>query len=264
MMRSTTTSLTIKTVVFLALAVVGAADARAGFTSFNTSKHATEMTHAQILGHTYGGTFAASGGVNFTNGAVTAQRLDDGGGGPGAMTNLSASTGGGVSTADQCWGDGVLSARAIARFAGSDQIFGIVDGDAGGSFERLFDVTGWGTNVTGSADNVDLSGQNFRFARAGRGDATFTSSDADNFFGADQMVSYHVTGPNGLSKYVLFFEDVGAHLDSDWDFNDMVIEVTSLSAPSAIPLPPAVWSGLAVLITGGLWNARARLRAWFR
>src|SRR5687767_1300149 len=107
MMRSTTTSLTIKTVAFLALAAFGAADAKAGFTSFNSSKHATEMTHAQILGHTYGGSFASSGGVDFTNGAVTAQRLDDGG-------------------MEQCWTGDVFSARAIARFAGSDQIFGIV------------------------------------------------------------------------------------------------------------------------------------------
>jgi hypothetical protein len=237
MMRINTSLRVIRSLAFVALGAIGAADAKAGFTSFNTSKHATEMTHAQILGQTYGGSFASSGGVDLTNGAVTATRLDD--------------------ASDQCWTEGPFSARAIARFAGSDQIFGVVRGDSGGSFEQIFDVTGWGTNVSGSASHIDLSGQTFRFARAGHGDATFTSSDADNFFGADQMVSYHLSGPNGLSRYVLFFEDVGANLDSDWDFNDMVVEIT----PHAVPLPPAAWTGLAVLFARGAWNARKRMRA---
>ena len=32
----------------------------------------------------------------------------------------------------------------------------------------------------------------------------------------------------------------------------------------AVPLPPAVWSGLTVLLTGGVLTARGRVMRWFR
>ena len=73
------------------------------------------------------------------------------------------------------------------------------------------------------------------------------------------MVSYRLTGPSGLTKYVLFFEDLGTGANSDWDYNDLVVEITA--RPSMIPLPPAVWSGLAMLACGGLVHARRRMQA---
>jgi hypothetical protein len=134
-------------------------------------------------------------------------------------------------------------------------------GESGGSAELLFGVTGNCFDVSGSASNLSLGGKEFRFVRTGEGE-TFTSSDADNIVGHDQMVTYHLTG-NGLNRYLLFFEDASAMQSSDWDFNDLVVEIDGAS-PHAIPLPPAIWSGLAMLVTGGLWNARARVRAWFK
>lgn len=266
-MRNFTCHRVIKSLAFVGLTALGAASANAGLTAVHAAGASTELNHAQILSQTYGGTFAANG-ASFSNGSITAQRLDDGGFGVGSTMSLNASTNthivSSTPSADQCWSDGVFSARAIARFAGASQVFGIVEGDTGGSFESLFPVNGWGTNVTGSISNLDLTGKEFRFARDGDSNGTFTSSDADNFLGADQMVSYHLTGPHGMNKYVLFFEDVGANLDSDWDFNDMVIEISAQSGAHAVPLPPAVWSGLAVLLTGGLWSARVRVRNWFK
>ncbi len=34
------------------------------------------------------------------------------------------------------------------------------------------------------------------------------------------------------------------------------------SEPITIPLPPAVWSGLSVLLGGGLWTSLRKLRRW--
>ena len=65
--------------------------------------------------------------------------------------------------------------------------------------------------------------------------------------------------PGGADRFLLFFEDVGAGLDSDWDFNDLVVELTVRPGVNAVPLPPAAWSGLAALATVGAWRSRKRL-----
>ena len=246
-MRNLTCGRLIKTIAFLGVAALGAADAHAGFTNVNAPIHATESSHAQILSQAYGGTFSASG-VNFGNGTLTAQRLND------------DSTG-----SDECWGNAIFSARAIARFAGAEQTFGVIDGASGaGTLQELFTVTGWGTSVSGSAVDLDLCEKTVRFARVGSGnlgDETFSSLSLDNFGAADQMVSYRLLGgPGGVDRFLLFFEDVGAGLDSDWDFNDLVVELTARPGVNAVPLPPAAWSGLAALATAGLWNGRKRIR----
>lgn len=246
----------IKCLAFLGLAAFATPAARAGFTQVNPAGD-SELGHAAILSATYGGSFHASG-LNFVGNGMTAKRLDDTTGGTAGFMNLVLGTGG----SDQCWTNGVVSARAIARFAGYEQTLGVIPGETGGTFQNLFTVSGYGVNVQGSVSGLDLTGNMFRFARGGGGEM-FTSLDIDNFGAMDQMVSYCLTGPNGLRKYLLFFEDAGIADNSDYDFNDMVIEITA-NAPTAVPLPPAIWSGLAVLLTGGLWNARTRVRGWFK
>ena len=245
-MRNLTCGRWIKTLAFLGIAALGTADAHAGFTNVNAPVHATELNHAQILSQTYGGTFAASG-VNYGNGTLTAQRMHDDSAG-----------------SDECWGNGMFSARAIARYAGAQQTFGVIDGGSGaGTLQELFTVTGWGTSVSGSAVNLDLCEKLVRFARVGSGnlgDETFSSVAMDNLGAADQMVSYRLLGgPGGADRFLLFFEDVGAGLDSDWDFNDLVVELTVRPGVNAVPLPPAAWSGLAALATVGAWRSRKRL-----
>src|SRR5829696_2712749 len=72
-----------------------AAPARAGFSSISTPP-TREQDQAQILSHAYGGTFTPSGN-NFTNGTITAVRVDD--------------------SADQTWSDGgTWNVRTLAAF----------------------------------------------------------------------------------------------------------------------------------------------------
>jgi hypothetical protein len=245
MLDNKTCGRAIKCLAFFGLTLFTAAPSHAGYTPVAPCAYDSELGHAAILSHTYGGDFAADG-LNFTNGGITAMRCDDAG----------------DTYADQCWTAELLSARALARFGGFDQSLGIIHGETGGSPQELFTVSGTGLNVSGSVNGLDLSGTTFRFTRGGGGEF-FTSLDDDNTLGHDQMVSYRIRGPNGLDRYVLFFEDASAVQNSDWDFNDLVVEIDGTS-PQAVPLPPAAWSGLAMLLSGVLWNARARVRARFR
>jgi hypothetical protein len=236
------------------LVALGAARADAGFSTVLPTPHASEVNHDGILSHLYGGTFTANG-VNYSNGSVTATRIEDTGGG--TLNALGLGNG----ADDQVWTDGQLSVHAVARFAGYDQSLGYTLGaDGSGSVLGLFDVVGMGFNVTGSAD-VDMTGQTYRWMRGGGGEM-FSSDDS-----VDQMVSYLITGTGGAKTWLLCWEDVrGA--GSDRDYNDLVVEVTAHGEsilqlpPTAVPLPPAVWSGLSMLLGGGLWTARRKIRRW--
>ena len=240
----------IKCLAFAGAATLAAADARAGFTPVKAPPDA-ELSHRAILDYTYGGTFAPAGGVKFTNGTITATRLEDFGAAADALD------------LDQCFAGDIVSARAIGRWAGYQQKLGFVAGEHGaGSFRELLTVAGDGVNVTGSASAARTGGAGFRFARGGGGEL-MTSLAADNRGGADQMVSYRLDGfgPADTITYLLCFEDLGPGTNSDWDYNDLVVEVTTTD-PAIAPLPPAVWSALTVLLTGGFWNARGRVRRW--
>src|SRR3954466_1133149 len=78
-MRSASCSALSCTAVAAALAVFlgGASSALATFTTVNPPTG--EETHAEILSHIYGGTFAPTfgGSHDYTNGTVTAQRVED-------------------------------------------------------------------------------------------------------------------------------------------------------------------------------------------
>ena len=244
-------SRTIKTLAFAGLLAIGAADAKAGFSTVNNPGSVNEMGHAQILSGVYGGSFSQSG-ANFSSGTMTATRIEDSSS-TSAIMDLITGNGG----SDQCFTNGVISARAIARFAGSEQTLGALQGQIGGSFQELFTVSGTGLNVSGGIDGLDLCGKTVRFARGAGASEMYTTLDTENYASADMVVSYHLTG-GGIDKWVLFFEDAGVNYNSDFDFNDLVVEITA--SPAAVPLPPAAWTGLATLVAGGLFNARTRLR----
>src|SRR5690242_20480201 len=58
--------------------LLGAAQAQAGFSSIATSHNPGEMNVPDVLGQAYGGKFTvAANGVDFTNGSLTATRIDD-------------------------------------------------------------------------------------------------------------------------------------------------------------------------------------------
>jgi hypothetical protein len=221
----------------------GAGRAEAGLSPLGASKTAGEATPEQIFGHAYGGTFVRDGN-NFSNGTVTATRIDDDGG------------------AEQRWNVNVTSARAVAAFSGYNQSFGQV---VNGSYQPLFDVSGKGFDVSGSAGAAGgRPAGGFTFARAGDDrvlhDRVLSSSAADNRDAADHLVSYRVTGAGSDPTYLLFWEDAIGR-GSDFDHNDLVVELKAASGEALlIPLPAAAWTGLSGLAGLGLIRGANRLR----
>lgn len=226
------------TLVTAIASIIAARPAMASFTTIHGTAPA-EDTRSQILSHTYGGSFHASG-MNLTNGTVLATRVDD--------------------SADQVWHQPITSANAVARFGSYSQSFGSEAGSAGGSFQKLFDVHGYGFNVIGSATGLNL-GPDFRLAHGGQGGVD-SSLNADNAHGADHMVTYQISGlGDGLRTYLLFFED-----GHDFDFNDLSVQLKApiLSGkspePRSVPLPAAAWMGFSTFFAAGTVGGARRLR----
>lgn len=213
-----------------AVAVGGASNTRAAFTEIQ-APFGGEDSHAEIFSNLYGGTFSADG-VNFTNGSITAERIDDD---------------------DDHFFSSDLPIRGTAKvtFADFDQEFGIFDDD-GGPFQSVFNVNGYGYDVTGSAV-IDVDDE-FAVGRDGpRG--TFASSEPSfNPSGVDRVVSYRLLGLDGPGPvWAWFFEDQGADV-ADFDFQDLVVE------GRVVPTPAAAAAGL-VMLSGALLRRRARADA---
>jgi hypothetical protein len=220
-------------VAALGLSVLSASKAQAGYTSIN-APFPGEASQAQILSNSFGGTFTSSG-LNLTNGSVTAKRIND--------------------STDQTFHGGITSATTLGTFAQYSQGLAY---SSGGSTKQLFTVSGKGFSATGSTGAVDLPAS-YSFVRTGgtkgikgTNESSKNSANAD---GKDHLITYllsgkGVTGPT----YVLFWEDKTKQQHSDFDFNDLAVEVKSTS-PIIVPLPAAAWSGLvtlagAALVTG--------------
>lgn len=229
---------TLTTVFVLAMFVVPAV---AGLTVINTSG---ESNHVQILNGIYGGAFAPAwaspGSPAYTNGVVTATRMDDFGGA--GMTNVVSGTPG-LPAVDQVWDDGFTEAAGEAKFASYSQSFGYINGAGpGGAYVKLFDVTGSGFAVTGSG-SVDLTGDIWRWARGGF-NGVKSSLPGDNPDSLDHMVTYKITGlATAKTVWLLFFEDQNLNMfnddgtfSTDRDFNDLVVEVRAIPAPAALLL----------------------------
>ncbi len=213
--------------------ILGANSAQAGYTTIQNTPYAGERDIHEILDHVYGGTFSLAGN-DFSNGALTATRVDD--------------------ADDQGWTGVVTSIKALARFAGYGQNFGTV---SGGVFSSLLNTSGTGFSITGQLTTpVDLSDKSYSFARTGGG-STVSSTVADNSDGIDHMVTYKLTG-SGITEptYLLFFEDlIGG---GDRDYNDLAIQLTMAGAPNipAVPLPAAALMGIVTLAGGTVFRKR--------
>ncbi len=229
--------------VGISLAVCGAANA--GLTT--VQNHPSEPNHLTIIQNIYGWAFAGSPAAGFTTTTraipITLTRVSDFGlGGTLDIAALSRGT-----ADDSVWHDGVLNITAEAKFAGYVQKFGMYAGtDSSAPYINLFNVTGNGYGVGGGTVDLDIGAiaHSWRWARAGDG-SKFSSRASDNPDGKDHMVTYLVEGlGNGYgATWLLFWEDLRANQSSDWDYNDLVVEVNV----NMVPTP-----GAAALAMAGL------------
>lgn len=252
--------------VGILLSTAGAA--RAGLTSVHAPPTG-EATHAQIFSHVYGGVFAPApnGASSYSNGSITATRIDDvlSTGGIGSDLHLVFGAPG-LPTTDQRWRDGIAVTSAEAKFAGYNQEFGY---DDGGGYVKLFDVTSTGStgfDVAGSASHHFQPGIPWNWVRSGTG-RTYYSENSRNVDGLDHMVTYLITGlATTDTVWMVFWEDLPGGLNqggfgeskSDRDFNDLVVEIRA-SVAHVIPIPGAAW--LAACGMGLLGVVTRRRRA---
>jgi hypothetical protein len=227
------------TVVSALLCVWLAPSAFGGFTPI-APPHPGEDSHAQIFSEIYGGTFVPSGSVDFSNGLLIAKRVDDFFiGEAGDPLDMGGPTGGEDDT-DQTWRAPFTNAIAEARFAAFEQSFGYFLGSSGGSFQELFDVVGEGYAVTGQAPLPLIANQLLRWGRNGD-NGLFSSRIADNSDNEDHMVTYQIleaTGTDGEDpriRWVVLWEDIrSGEPFEDWDFNDLVVEITAIPEPASL------------------------------
>ena len=219
------------TLLFAAAALTAAGAQAATFTAvqFSPEKASYERTHAQILSSHFGGEFSAVGN-DFSNGDIFVTRVDD--------------------DLDHTYTAESWSARALAIWAGADQSFGTVDSGI------VFDVTGDRSAVNGEALDV-VGGSEIAFARFGDQMSTIRASTnpLDNPSQRDYVVTYtySVDGDPVEDKYLLFFEDLAK---GDFDYNDLVVEVTLHNETPPVNLPEP--GSLALLGIGALGMLRRR------
>lgn len=253
-------------VVPLALAVsaMGQSYSQPGDYTETSDPFAGEASHEQIMQQIYGGTANAQNGNDLgstdseyvvsgsTYGELTISRVTDNSGGN--SLDLHGYDG---DMDDQFWSDGLTTVKAEAKYAAHSGTFGWRDDTSGGTFSDIFSVSGGvqpnpGQSWTGTLTSdfrweyqVDNTGKNL------------SSEQGENDNGQDQMITYHVEQTNqgtgellngGRPVFLLFWED---QVQGDWDYNDLVIEL------SVIPLPAPVAMGLLGL--GGLVAFRRRL-----
>jgi len=204
-----------------------------------------EKSHAQILGEVYGdgSAFTQTGAAEdlgnglwseFTNGDITAYRIDDwdnGGEGLGTTINI---RNGGVGDIDQFFSANPTTVTATVVEAGvANQTFGWNEGN-GLDFSK---IVAWDEPATDTAvegyflwgEEVDLTD-------------VWWSDESANFMDglADHMVTYKiegVTGPDYIGKttWLLFWEsDPSAVWDQD--YNDLVVELRAAPEPLTIYL----------------------------
>jgi len=254
-----------------AVAVLAPSAARAAFTPILPPSTDGEKSQKEIFDHIYGGSFVPVG-LNYTNGSVFATRIQDTLDPPFSRDGAEVVTplplvddglsvrGSTNNITDQLWSADSVVATAQARFATYSNEFGYLDGTTGGSFNKLFWVSGGGFTVGGASNLDGLSNHIFRWGRDGDL-GVLTSQNADNSDGLDHMVTYRIdtigTKAQVVTTYLLFWEDsrFGVSAQSrtyDADFNDMVIEIKA--SRTVVPEPVA----LGALGLSGLTCLRRR------
>lgn len=181
---------------------------------------AGEASQQQIASHLYGKDFIRAGD-DFVSSSITLRRIDD--------------------LNDSRFDGAKYTAKAVAKFSSFSQSIGI---GGGGGTAHLFDVGGYGYDVSGSQVSGSQLGTNTFFTRSGES-GNHSSRAADNADGRDHLITYQVLGLKTTDNvWLMFWEDMDVHPNtpakrSFSDFNDLAIELRA----AAIPLPAAVWTG---------------------
>ena len=174
----------------------------------------------------------SASGVHVTNGTHGAMRIMD----AGSIWGMSIPVGAPELAQDDVWSGGEVTVIARARYAGDSHTFGWIDDTAAEPvFNPILSTSDMGNPVT-----INLS-PNFRWALHNTSTGLlFTSAPWSNpGVGSrsgetfDQLVTYHVTGPSGISEIALFWEDRIGGQSADYDYNDAVVTITAVPAPGA-------------------------------
>lgn len=227
----------VSTVVLAAAAAVASADI-----SFSTINPApgSEPGHRRIFENIYGGTWGSFmlSTRDFSNGTITAMRYADGG------ASMAQDLGLGALVADDShWSGGETIVTARAKHAGDRSTFGWFNDAAEDPAFRPIIATG----TLNAPVTLNLSSA-FRWGLQDHTTGSMFSSDpASNGMRAgipaDHLVTYRIYGAeSNKAVWLLFWEDRAAHQNSDWDFNDAVIEITTervIPAPGAMALASA-------------------------
>lgn len=212
--------------------------AHAGTTSINTSGgDGANSSLLDVLKGIYGSTSDAIGQTTLTFTNAILRRVQDNGESSSADLNLHTGTGGGSAgtTDDRTWKDGISNFKVEAKYAGNSQEFGYYT--TGGGYVALITTATAGETATGGP----ISGSVFQWAMKTSG-LNSTTHYSDNGTAFDHMVTWEVTytagSKTGQKVWIVAWED---QTPGDTDYQDLVVEIT------AVPLPAAAWSGLAML-----------------
>ena len=234
-------TLWLKTLTLAAVISGSAGRANANFTAFKAPP-ALEASQEQILEHTYGVNFHKVGD-DYYSGTITAKRVDDNMTFTGPMASATGHIG---DATDQTWSGNTLKAKTLASFSYNTQQLGYFDT---GSYQKLFDVTGYGYQADGTGV-VNMRGKDFNWGREGNSGLQ-SSLNAFNLDRRDHMVTYELEGLSNQSNpiWVMFWEDLdltsNLPVKRSWaDYNDLAVQI---EATSPIPLPAAAWPGLLTL-----------------
>ena len=241
-----------------------AGSAQAGYTAIQ-SPLAGNNSQVTILDHVYGGTFVLSGdGVSYSNGAVTATRVND-------TTPLTGTTtdSPGVNGTDSLWATGQVTATVKESNAEDPSTpFGYIEGSsAGGTFIPLFSVSGTGFSATGTATFTPSSNP-YQFVAQDpvtlNSDKYISTLAAENGDGEDHAITYEITGLGSSTNktWLLAFNDYGDGKAPDeyFDFQNLVVQLQTAPVASVVPEPGSLMllGGVGLVLARRLPRRRAR------